>query len=147
MTKGLVAMAATLVLAACQASVPGAAKISPPADHAMASPVADIEAVLADTTAARRDGESGCDIRVYRATGGHAYGEALCGEESERVTGTWSVLGGGAYCEVWDDDGWGSGCYDWQHTGGGSYDWQRTSGNAPQAAGSSQVYAGNPLGL
>ena len=131
-------------LAACQ-GVPGATRLAPPADQAMDSPVAEIEATVADTTSVDRATQ--CDIHVYRAAGGHARAESLCGEERTAATGHWSILGGGAYCVAWNEHDWQSGCYAWQHTGGGSYTWQKIAGSATQETGTNQVYAGNPFNL
>lgn len=149
--RGALALLAAALLWGCEhmgGSGDGPTMLAPEGERAMGvTAVADLEAHWTDSTAVYIDAEGGCELRVYRAAGGHARAQTVCGEAREAASGHWSVLGNGAHCLVWRNSAWGNGCYAWEHLGGGRYGWTAISGDAERAWPESQDYAGNAFGL
>ena len=125
-----------------------AVKATPPDGYAMgATSGADIRAHVGDTTTVGRDTISGCDVHIYRAAGGGARGESVCGDQRDTSTGVWFVVNSGALCSEWDNPDWTSSCVSWAHQGDGLFTWEKKSGDSGQAGGDYQEYEGNPFGL
>lgn len=109
------------------------------------SPVADIEAWTAGTTAVASNGD--CELHIFREAGGAARAESICGGERSEAAGRWSVIAGGVFCYVWNTKDRANSCLTFEHTGDGAVAWKRVSGSSMEGEGNVRVYEGNVFDL